>query len=135
MQGINEERIDLKDELFSINKLSEDSRGAIYELKTKNGLKAKFLTLRKGFARGGHSHPYQEEFFMISGEVEFHLGTVEKERKATHYGGEIVRIPKRVPHYVIAVSDSVFAELAPRDRKYEAENYEPFRSIVVKSMS
>jgi quercetin dioxygenase-like cupin family protein len=125
----------MKNEPFSIEKLSGDVRGAIYELKAKDRLRVKFLTLLKGFARGGHSHPYPETFFMISGEVEFHLGTVEKEEKLTHYSGEIVHIPSGVPHYVIAISDSVFAELALWDRQYAAENYEPFRSIVTKSMS
>jgi quercetin dioxygenase-like cupin family protein len=122
----------MKHKLFSTEKLSQDIRGEIYELKTKDGLKVKFLTLHKGFARGGHSHPYQEEFFIISGEAEFHVGTVEAHEKATHHAGETVRIPIGVPHYVVATSDLVFAELAPLDREYVAENYEPFRSIVTK---
>lgn len=125
----------MKDELFSIKKLSEDVRGTIYELKTKERLRTKFLTLHRGFARGGHSHPYPEVFFMISGEAEFHLGTVQTEEKSTHHGGEIIRIPMGVPHYVVAILNSVFVELTPCDIEYAAEDYEPFRSIVTNSMS
>jgi quercetin dioxygenase-like cupin family protein len=119
---------------FSLIKISDDIRGVIYELKQSELLQLKFLTLQKGYARGGHSHPYPERFFLLSGRVEFHIGSMSDEIVQEYDGGDTVTIEPDLPHYVVALTDSVFVEITSKGQAYEVVNYTPFRSIVEKLM-
>ena len=115
---------------FGIKLINSDARGTIYELQAQEKLHINFATIRKGYARGGHSHQHQEGLFVITGKIECHKGTIDKERVVTVDAGSTIFTMPMEPHYILALEDSVFVELRPDAASYFFEDYEPFRSIV-----
>jgi quercetin dioxygenase-like cupin family protein len=119
-------------ELITVHRVSADARGAIYELGNHDVLHINLLTLRKGLARGGHSHSYPETFFILSGRVEYHTGSVESDAKTSHGEGSTITTTPGEPHYLLALDDSSFLEFRPAiSSNYQASDYPPFRTIVL----
>jgi hypothetical protein len=105
--------------------VSYDARGEIYEL-SDTPAHVNFITIKKGYARGGHSHDYKELFVVVRGCVEF---IEPKETKFLLIGDSVVTKPN-VPHMFYAESDSTVIEVRESGILFKAEPYEPMRSWV-----
>ncbi len=117
--------------LSSVRKVSSsrDVRGDIFDLGELGDLHLNVLTTKRGHLRGGHSHEYNEEFFVVSGRLEFHSG-FEGADKATIVGvNETFVTTPDVPHYAKALEDSVIIEFRPSGSRYDPKDYEPFRKL------
>jgi quercetin dioxygenase-like cupin family protein len=69
------------------------------------------LELKKGASVPEHSHPNEQVSMVQSGRIMFNLGGVE----TTVGGGETVRIPPNVPHFVEVIEDCIVFDLfSPR---------------------
>lgn len=121
-----------EESLFSIKTVSSDARGLIYEFASNHEVHLNFQTIRKGYARGGHSHEYPEGFFVISGKIEYHTGKTDQEKVTVFGPGQVISTTLTEPHYVVALEDSVLVEVRPEGNSYHPVNYEPYRSIVEK---
>ena len=118
--------------ISSVKKVSsdEDLRGEIYDLGVDANVHVSLLTTKKGYVRGGHSHKYNEEFFVVIGKLEYHSGFEDNEQVSVFGPGSTVRTSQGIPHYIKALDDLVLVEFRPRDSEYEAIEYQPFRRLV-----
>jgi len=92
----------------TLNKITEDGRGAIYLI---DGLLSEdkeftFMEMKKGSARGGCFHSNDEFFAVIKGRVKFICDSEEKELTT----GESGKIPATKSHAFIAMEDSIVSE-------------------------
>jgi quercetin dioxygenase-like cupin family protein len=63
---------------------------------------------RKGFTPPPHFHQLEEEsFYILEGEINFHVG----DQKFTAGAGELIVLPKNVPHYFNLLTDTAKALL------------------------
>ncbi len=117
---------------FKMRKVSGDRRGVLYELGDVSGTHLIVQTINSGKARGGHSHTYPEEFFVVKGGVLFiskkPSGAVSEIRYCKA-GDKIVTSPKD-PHMVVALEDSVLLEGRPTKARYKSTNDPVLREIV-----
>lgn len=93
---------------LEINKITEDSRGAIFlvDKLLSDNKEFTLMEIKKGFARGGCVHSNDEFFAVINGKVKFICGKIEKEISAGYAG----RILASEPHAFIAIEDSIVSE-------------------------
>lgn len=118
-----------------LTRVSNDARGEIYSLGFPAGSVVNIQTTNAGYARGGHSHSYDEVFLVVSGRVEYHSGTVGNERVRVCKAGSVIRTTPGEPHYILAQVASVLAEVRPSGTNYVPKNYKPFRKIVLALMT
>src|SRR5215212_2430278 len=58
---------------------------------------------RKGFTPPPHFHQWEDEsFYILEGEINFHVG----DQKFTAGAGELILLPKNVPHYFNLLTDT-----------------------------
>lgn len=119
---------------LTFKKLAADSRGEIFGLELDSRSAINVQTINQGYARGGHSHQYDEIFCVVTGLVEFHTGTTTTEKMTLHAPGSVMRTIPGEPHYLLAREPSVLVEVRPWGAEYSAETYEPFRRIVLSLM-
>jgi dTDP-4-dehydrorhamnose 3,5-epimerase-like enzyme len=111
----------------------EDVRGKIifcsYDKKKIN-----LIETRKGFARGGHYHKYEQDHILISGQMELRLYnmTTNQETVNTIKAPLIIHVPKNTAHLFIALEDSMFIETS--DYEYEITNFPKYRQVVEEGM-
>jgi hypothetical protein len=119
---------------LTLIKETEDRRGKIIWL-IAGDKEVHIVETKKGFARGGHYHPFESVHLIISGKL------VYTERDVNAENSEIAKTIDRVTtvvtpayraHMITALDDSVFVEIF--DPPYKATDYEPYRSIVENSM-
>ena len=118
---------------LSLEKQVEDTRGKILMYSYgKNNLN--LIEIKKGFARGGHYHPYSQNHIVISGTIEYREENIltNEEKIMIIDEPKILFVPANTAHLFIALEDSIFAETY--DKKYDATNYPKYRSIVDKKM-
>lgn len=65
---------------LNFEKEIEDIRRKIVFCKDDN-IHVNLAEIKKGYARGGHYHPYDQEHFIISGIVEYYEKTQNLEKK------------------------------------------------------
>jgi uncharacterized RmlC-like cupin family protein len=116
---------------IELKKLSKDVRGELFNLKIPAKCIINIQTTNKGYARGGHSHIYDETFFVVTGKVEYHTGRKNEEHVRIYRSGSIIRTTPGKPHYIVAREFSVLIEIRPTGTKYIAKDYKPYRSIVL----
>lgn len=111
----------------------EDVRGKII-FYTHGKMKINFIETRKGFARGGHYHKYEQDHTLISGQVEvrFHDISTSQETIQIFKAPSIIHVPKNIVHLFIALEDSTFIETS--DSEYEMTNFPKYRQIVEERM-
>ena len=73
---------------LNFDKEIKDIRGKIIFLKNDN-ISVNLAEIKKGYARGGHYHPYDQEHFIISGVVEYW----EKNTKSDKESRKIINKP------------------------------------------
>lgn len=108
----------------------KDIRGAIYEIMDRPK-HINLITIRRGFARGGHSHNYSEMFMLVEGAVQF----IEPKRiKCLIHGESVVTTPD-VPHCIYATDDSVLVEVRDGGIKFKSNEDPNLRAFVNYMMS
>lgn len=118
---------------YGLELVSKDARGEIYNLMAPSDYHIRVLTIRKGYARGGHSHEYDEVFLLIRGKVEYHTGEVGREKVQRRDQGSTIETVPSEPHYMLALEDCVALEVTPSSN-FQSREYPPYRSIVVNLM-
>lgn len=89
----------------------EDGRGKIFFF-SHNGIKVNLAEIKKGKARGGHYHPYDQEHYIISGKVEYREENIKtgKENVKIIEKPTIISVPAYTAHLFIALKNTLFAE-------------------------
>ena len=92
------------------------------------------VEIKKGFARGGHYHKFESDHIIITGKIEYREENIDtkKEEIKIISSPAIIRVPPNTAHLLIALEDSIFAEVF--DNKYEGTNYPKYRKIVEEKM-
>lgn len=94
------------------------------------------MEIKKGYARGGHFHPFKSDHMLLHGKIRY------QECEPTGNSPELVKIfeamsvihtPSNRAHLMLALEDSIFVEVFTGP--YSAENYLPYRKIVEERMS
>ena len=118
---------------LEFEKQVEDVRGKILFCK-HDDLSVNLAEIKKGFARGGHYHKYDQDHFIISGKLEYITEDIEtkKETKMIIDKPILIHVPANIAHLFVALDDTVFAESFPQ--KYHAVDYPKFRKIVEERM-
>jgi dTDP-4-dehydrorhamnose 3,5-epimerase-like enzyme len=115
-------------------KETEDARGKITWL-TAGGKEIHIVETKKGFARGGHYHPFESVHLVVSGRLVYTECDIKAENteitKTIDHVATIVT-PAYRAHMIAALEDSTFIEIF--DPPYRAADYKPYRSIVESSM-
>jgi mannose-6-phosphate isomerase-like protein (cupin superfamily) len=97
-----------KKNMLAFNKVHEDNRGEIYTIVGDiEDDEITILTCKKGMARGGCIHNYNDEYFVvIEGIIKYYIG----DNVETFGKGMSGFIPSKTPHYFIAQKNSIVAE-------------------------
>lgn len=108
----------------------DDRRGDLFDLGDLGDVHLTVITTGKDKIRGGHYHLYPEEFYVISGRLEFHEGTVQNERVTEFGPDETIVTSFGVAHYAKAIEDSIMIEYRPTEIPAEAVDYKPWADLV-----
>ena len=89
----------------------KDVRGNILFCKHEN-TSINLVEIKKGYARGGHYHKYNQIHFIISGKIACFEENKEsgKETRKIVEGNTSVLIPANTAHMFIAIEDTIFLE-------------------------
>ena len=119
---------------LEFNKTVEDVRGKILFLSYDGKKSLNIAEIKKGFARGGHYHPYEQYHVILSGKVEYREESLDtkKEQIRIVNGLEILKVQPNIAHLLIALEDTLFFESFDKD--YIATNYPKYRKIVEERM-
>ena len=119
---------------LEFKKLAEDVRGKILFLSYDNEKSLNIAEIKKGFARGGHYHPYEQYHVILSGKVEYREENLDtkKEQISIINGPQIIKVPQNTAHLLIAQEDTLFFESF--EKNYIATNYPKYRKIVEERM-
>ena len=119
---------------LEFKKLAEDVRGKILFLSYDNEKSLNIAEIKKGFARGGHYHPYEQYHVILSGKVEYREENLDtkKEQISIINGPQIIKVPPNTAHLLIAQEDTLFFESF--EKNYIATNYPKYRKIVEERM-
>ena len=119
---------------LQLEKESKDARGRIF-FYSYDKIKINLIETRKGFARGGHYHKYDQDHTLISGKMQVRFWDIlaNQETIQTFSAPSVIHIPKNIAHLFLALDDSIFIERF--DSQYEATNFPKYRQIVEEKMS
>ena len=119
---------------LEFKKLAEDVRGKILFLSYDNEKSLNIAEIKKGFARGGHYHPYEQYHVILSGKIEYREENLDtkKEQIRIINGPQIIKVPPNTAHLLIAQEDTLFFESF--EKNYIATNYPKYRKIVEERM-
>ena len=111
----------------------EDVRGKII-FYSHDKLKINLIETKKGFARGGHFHKYEQDHVLISGYMEVRLYDITSWTETIHTfkAPSIIHIPENIAHLFVALEDSTFIETS--NSEYEVTDFPKYRQIVVERM-
>ncbi len=118
---------------LSLEKQVEDVRGKIFFF-SQGKKKLNFVEMKKGFARGGHYHNFEQIHIILTGKIEYHTKDLAMNKGDIRVinSPESVLIPAKTPHLFIALEDSSFIEIY--ENLYESTEYPEFRRIVEERM-
>ena len=107
----------------------EDARGKILFF-SHDKMHINLVEVKKGFARGGHYHKYDQAHIMLSGTLEVRELDMKSSKETIKIvkSPSIMQIPKMVAHLFIALEDTVFVETF--EERYEATNYPEYRKVI-----
>lgn len=118
---------------MNLTKQSEDRRGKIISISSgKSDIHV--VEIKKGYARGGHSHPYGVTLFIIIGKIQYK----EQNSSGLEFVEEVESpkfktIPAHHPHLLIALENAIIAEIF--SEPYAATEFPLYRSIVNQKMT
>ncbi|MDE1878499.1 MAG: hypothetical protein KGI07_08270 [Thaumarchaeota archaeon] len=118
---------------MKFEKEHEDARGKIV-FYSQDKMRINLIETRKGFARGGHYHKYEQDHTLISGQIEvrFYDISTKQETIKTYKAPSIIHIEENIAHLFIALEDSIFIETSYSE--YEVTNFPKYRQIVEEKM-
>jgi len=96
----------------SLDALEQEQVSPDYSRRSLIGekLMVSWARMRKGMRASAHHHPHEQAFWILSGAVDFRLGT-ERRRCGP---GELVLVPPNAEHEVLCLEDTEFVTmLAP----------------------
>lgn len=113
---------------IKLTKQCDDIRGRVLRISVRED-KIHLIEIKSGYARGGHSHPYKVILFIISGKVEY-KEQVDKRSEIVKVikSPEIITIPANHPHLVVAIKDSLIAEVFTES--YAATEFPFYASVI-----
>lgn len=116
---------------MSIEEVSNDKRGNMIKI-TWNDVIYWIAYTKKGFGRGGESHPIVQYNTIISGKIMVRMIIDGEDITKILSVGQSVTIPPNVPHVAITLENSVVMEwhdgkLPPFEQKVI---YEPYRKLI-----
>ena len=119
---------------LEFKKIAEDVRGKILFMSYDSKKSLNIAEIKKGFARGGHCHPYEQYHVILSGKIEYREENLDtkKEQIRIIKGPEILQVPPNTAHLLIALEDTLFFESFEQD--YIATDYPKYRKIVKERM-
>jgi len=119
---------------LEFKKLAEDVRGKILFMSYDGKKSLNIAEIKKGFARGGHYHPYEQYHVILSGKIEYREENLDtkKEQIRVIDAPEILKVPPNTAHLLIALEDTLFFESFDKD--YIATDYPKYRKIVEQRM-
>lgn len=111
----------------------EDTRGKMF-FYSSDKKEISLIGTKKGFARGGHYHKYEQDHILISGQMEVRLYDISTSQETIQIfkSPSIIHIPKNIAHLFIALEDAVFIETS--DSEYEITNFPKYKQIVEDKM-
>lgn len=113
---------------MKIQKIHEDSRGAIYRIMVHNK-EYVIIETKKGFTRGGDFHKSTQHDIVLKGEIlwqETFDGVAEAQ--ATLKEGESTSVAAGIPHMYTSITDTIVLEWL--EGSFEKQYYEPYRKII-----
>ena len=115
---------------LEFKKVVEDVRGKIIFMSYNGKKSLNIAEIKKGFARGGHYHPYEQYHVILSGKIEYREENLDtkKEQIRIVNGPEILQVPPNTAHLLIALEDTLFLESFWY--QYIATDYPKYRKIV-----
>lgn len=119
--------------LLKLEDQFEDKRGKMFFFSSDNKRIA-LVETKKGFARGGHYHLYEQDYVIISGKFEHR----EKDVVTSIEQTEIVEAPKTIhmqknkAQLFIALEDSMLVYVYNNEHK--SVNYPEYRKIIEEKM-
>lgn len=107
----------------------EDERGKIIFC-INNDSFIRIVEIKKGYARGGHYHKYDQPHFIISGIIEYREEDVNNRKEIIKIIDKptIINISSYKAHLFIALEDTIFIETSKNE--YESFVYKKYRDIV-----
>lgn len=114
---------------LQLEKIVEDNRGKILFL-SYGDKNLNLVEIKKGYARGGHYHPYEQDHIFISGKIQYReedIMTGHEQTKVINCPVTI-QVPKNTAHLFVALEDSIFLEA--RSHQYKATDYPKYRKLV-----
>lgn len=116
-----------------LEKQMEDVRGKIFFFSQENK-RFSLVEMKKGFARGGHYHNFDQIHIILTGKIEYHKKDLLRDEEDVEVinSPDSVLIPAKTPHLFIALEDSSFIEIY--ENSYESTEYPEFRRIVEEKM-
>lgn len=112
---------------------TNDVRGRIVWLASENK-EIHLVEVKKGYARGGHYHPFPSTHFIASGRVIYRENDLNgNERERVFESNSIITTPANIAHIMIALEDTIFMEIF--DLPYRATIFPLFRKIVEENMN
>lgn len=89
---------------MQMNKIHEDERGEIYSIPLSGKEDIAIITTNKGYARGGHKHPNNDEYFIV---VKGIIKLWMDESHELYHEGMSECIPHGCRHFFISLTDSI----------------------------
>lgn len=119
---------------LEFKKVVEDPRGKILFMSYDGKKSLNIAEIKKGFARGGHYHPYEQYHVILSGKIEYREENLDTKKEQIHIikGPEIIQVPPNTAHLLIALEDTLFFESFAQN--YVATDYPKYRKIVKERM-
>ena len=121
---------------MQLEKVHEDSRGALYRVLLPTNQELMLLYSRAGSLRGGHSHTVDEIVILLTGQLEYHtlingedvVSIVEAGHITFHEAGEV--------HMGRFLKDSYLLEwkIGTTIGEWQNVEYEPYRKLVRDSL-
>lgn len=96
----------------------------------QNNRRVSIIEIKKGFSRGGHYHPIEQDHIIISGKVEYREEDIEtkKEEIKIIEKATVLNVPPKKAHIFIALEDTIFIESFLGE--YQATEYPKYRKDV-----
>lgn len=106
-----------------------DKRGKILFF-THNNTKINLFEIKRGFARGGHYHPFNVVYILLSGKVEYREFNFETNIETIKVlnAPTVINNMTHTANLITAINDSLFVEIFSHD--YKAKIYPKYRKTI-----
>lgn len=115
--------------VLSLKNEADDKRGKVLFL-THNDIKINLFEIKRGFARGGHYHPFDVIYILLSGKIEYREFNIKTNTEIIKVlnAPTIINNMTYTANLITAIKDSLFVEIFSHD--YKAKIYSKYRKII-----